>query len=159
MAADQLAADMKQAEADGEEGGRPAPGVPLAGDDGDQGPGRRLTTGRRRPDQARARPRRAPAPCGGAGTRHAQQDDEDAEHADLHTRSRNSSPLPSASAASTDSTTISLIEAMMPTSRNGSATSSRFSTRRPDREQQLDDDEDQQQDVEHLQQRLLGEVR
>jgi hypothetical protein len=43
-------------------------------------------------------------------------------------RSTNGAPSPATPAASTESTTISLIEAMMPTTRNGSATSSRFST-------------------------------
>ena len=43
-------------------------------------------------------------------------------------RSSNCAPLPTSFAASTERTTISLIEAMIPTSRNGSARSSRFST-------------------------------
>ena len=43
-------------------------------------------------------------------------------------RSSKSAPPPTTPAASTDRTTISLIEAMTPMIRNGSATSSRFST-------------------------------
>ena len=43
-------------------------------------------------------------------------------------------PLPTSSAAFTESTTISLMEAMMPTSRNGSASPPRH---RPQREQAL----------------------
>lgn len=67
-----------------------------------------------------------------------------------HIWSRKTAPSPICSAALTDRTIISLIEAMMPASRNGSARSSRLATVTRTAKSQLDDDEDQQERVEYL---------